>query len=298
MPRQNITASTVPAETVPAATRATGNSGQPIVQGSRKSRRIQEKADKVAKSCGNSSTKQPDTIKTSSITKKGSKKSKVAANATIPEAAPEPTPEAAVPEHALEHASEVSPEVAAIYASTIAAHVGAPVSAPVSAPVVAPVVAAPVAVAPVVIAVPGWWFSRPRPRTCCARPRPGFCSLQGWQQEGQEGEQLDGARGGMALQCYSDEPVPKGSSVDWKYIAQLWAKDWPKARKTQSLAVKYSHMIGKGAERAQKGKAAEELAAAKAEMASKKRRRAVEGDDDAPAVKKPREATELEGRSR
>jgi hypothetical protein len=40
------------------------------------------------------------------------------------------------------------------------------------------------------------------------------------------------------------EPAPKDGSVDWRFIAQLWAKDWPKARKSQSLAVKYSHMVG------------------------------------------------------
>jgi hypothetical protein len=102
------------------------------------------------------------------------------------------------------------------------------------------------------------------------------------------------------------EPVPKNSWVNWKYIALLWANDWPKTRKTQSLAVKYSHMIGnyrdpskmrnkatrdedeaggedlrKGVERAQE-KEVEDAGA------SKKRCRAVEGDDDAPTAKKLR----------
>jgi hypothetical protein len=278
MPRQNVTASTVPAETVP-ATCATGKGGKPIVQGSRKSRRIQEKADKATKSGGNFS----------SIAKKGSKKSKAAAKATL-EPSVEPTP-------------KPTSEDTAIYAPAIAAHVGAPAFAPVSAPVVAPDdAAAPVVVtgaaplsAPVTVPVASAAPVPPAPPKAAKKGK----KASNWTEPEEEWLR-------STVKKMYGEPVPKNSSVDWRYIAQLWAKDWPKARTIQSLAVKYSHLIGnyrgssnkmrnratrdeneaggKGAARAQE-KEMEELAA------SKKRCRAIEVDDDnAPAAKKLREA--------
>jgi hypothetical protein len=139
MPRQNVTAPTVPAETVPAETRATGKGGKPVVQGSRKSRRIQEKADKVTKSAGNASTKQPDAPKPS-IAKKGSKKPKATKKATpkpTPEPAPKPTAEPAPKPTPGPTESFTEAEITAIYVASSAAHVNAAASAPVTALVVA-----------------------------------------------------------------------------------------------------------------------------------------------------------------